>query len=195
MRTRKILAVVTLGFLGLQACQSPEKRVKTDQSETTKTHAPDEAIIPDTLGLNRGANLTIFMNEAALDGMMEIELGKLAVQKASNIHVVRFAKRMVKDHTKIAERLKVLADSKKIALPTVLPKEDLDHIAELQKMPVNEFEKHYMGMMVKGHVKALELFKSATTSGDSPLQNFAIPSLRTIEQHYTLAMDISKHLK
>jgi putative membrane protein len=194
MKTKIILAVVILNFLVLQACQSPEKRVKTEQSET-RAPAPDEAIIPDTLGLNRGANLTIFMNEAALDGMLEIELGKVAAQKATDIHIKRYARRMIKDHTKIAERLKVLADSKKIPLPTVLPKEDLEHIAELQKMPVNEFQKHYMGMMVKGHVKALELFKSATTSGDSPLQNFAIPALRKIEQHYTLAMDISKHLK
>lgn len=194
MKTKKILAVVTVTFLILQACQSPEKRAKKEESQI-KESALNEATIKDTIGLNRGANLTIFMNEAGLAGMMEIELGKLAEQKATNKQVLKYAKRMVKDHTKIAERLKVLADSKKMPLPTVLPQVDLDHIAELQKMPVNEFEKHYMGMMVKDHIKALELFKSATTSGDTPLQNFAISTLRTIEEHYTLAMDINKHLK
>lgn len=194
MKTKKILAVVTVTFLILQACQSPEKRAKKEESQI-KESALNEATIKDTIGLNRGANLTIFMNEAGLAGMMEIELGKLAEQKATNKQVLKYAKRMVKDHTKIAERLKVLADSKKMPLPTVLPQVDLDHIAELQKLPTNEFEKHYMGMMVKDHIKALELFKSATTSGDTPLQNFAISTLRTIEEHYTLAMDINKHLK
>ncbi|WEK20983.1 MAG: DUF4142 domain-containing protein [Candidatus Pedobacter colombiensis] len=194
METKKLLAVAMLSFLIFQACHSPEKRAKNKQSQM-KESALNEATIPDTSDFNRGASLTVFMNEAALAGMMEIELGKLAEQKATNRQIIKYAKRMVKDHTKIAERLKVLADSRKMPLPRVLPQADLDHIAELKKMPVNEFEKHYMGMMVKDHIKALDLFKSATTSGDTPLQNFAISTLRTVEEHYNLATDINNHLK
>lgn len=194
MKRKNLLAVAALTFLMMQACQNANKSTKEMQSAVIDSAIKDE-VIPDTAGFNRGGAMTVFMNEAGLAGMMEIELGKLAEQKATNPKVKKFAKMMVKDHTKIAAKLKVLADGKKMALPTALPKADQDHIAELQKMPVNEFEKHYMEMMVKDHVKALDLFKSATTSGDTPLQNFAIGTLLKLEDHYKAAADLNNRLQ
>jgi len=194
MKRKSLLAVALLTFLMMQACQNANKKTTEMQSAAIDS-AMKEDVVTDTSGINRGANLTIFMNEAALAGIMEIELGKLAEQKATSPKIQDFAKMMVKDHTKIAARLKKLAEDKKTTLPTALPKADQDHIAELQKMPVNEFEKHYMGMMVKDHIKALDLFKSATTSGDTPIQNFAIGTLRTLEWHYKQAIAINDHLK
>lgn len=194
MKRKSLLAAAVLTFLMMQACQNANHKTKEVQSAAIDS-ATREDVITDTSGINRGANLTVFMNEAALAGIMEIELGKLAGQKATNPKIQDYAKMMVKDHTKIAEKLKKLADDKKMILPTVLPQADQDHIAELQKMPVNEFERHYIGMMVKDHIKALDLFKSATTSGDTPLQNFAIGSLRKLEWHYKQAIAIENKLK
>jgi putative membrane protein len=194
MKTKSLLAATLLTFLMMQACQNANHKTTEIQS-TASDSAMKEDVITDTSGINRGANLNVFMNEAALAGMMEIELGKLAGQKATNPKIKDYAKMIVKDHTKIAEKLKKLANDKKITLPTVLPQADLDHIADLQQMPVNEFEKHYMDMMVKDHIKALDLFKSATTSGDTPLQDFAIGTLRKLEWHYKQAIAIESKIK
>lgn len=194
MKRKSLLAVALLTFLLMQACQNASNKTAETQSATIDS-VMKEDVITDTSGINRGAGLTVFMNEAALAGIMETELGKLAEQKATNPKIKKYAKTMVKDHTKIAERLKKLAADKRITLPMALPKADQDHIAELQKMPVNEFEKHYMDMMVKDHIKALDLFKSATTSGDTPLQNFATGTLRILEGHYKQAIAINDHLK
>ena len=194
MKRKSLPAVALLTFLMIQACQNANHKT-TEMQSTAIDSATKELVITDTSGINRGTGLTVFMNDAAIDGMMETELGKLAEQKATNPKIIKYAKMMVKDHTKIHEKLKKIADDKKVALPAALPKADQDHIAELKKMPVNEFEKHYMDMMVKDHIKALDLFKSASTSGDHPIQNFAATSLRVLEGHYKQAIAIKDKLQ
>lgn len=194
MKAKNLLTIGLLSFSMLQACQNANKNTREMQSEvidsTMEAHS-----ITDTMALNRGADMSVFINEAAIGGMKEIELGKLAMEKSTNPKVKDFAKKMVKDHTKIAQKLKTLAEGKKMPLPTTIPQADLNHLAELKNMPANEFDKHYMGMMVKDHVKTLDLYKSATTSGDTPLQNFAISTLRTIEAHYKMATSLNEKLK
>src|SRR5580658_9358421 len=44
-----------------------------------------------------------FARDAAMGSMLEVELGKLAVQKASNDKVKQFGQRMVDDHSKAAD--------------------------------------------------------------------------------------------
>lgn len=194
MKAISLPATIALSFFMLQACQNANKNTREIQSEVIDS-TMEAHTITDTTALNRGAGIADFLNEAALGGMEEIELGKIAIEKSANPGIKDFARQMVKDHTKIAERLKVLADGKKMTLPAALPKADLDHIAEMKNMQANEFDKHYMGMMVKDHVKTLDLFKSATTSGDTPLQNFAISTLRTLESHYKMATSLNDKLK
>ena len=66
----------------------------------------------------RPANDATFTTRAAAAGMAEVELGRLAEQKAENAAVKAFAKKLVIDHTVSNAELKKLADQEKIALPT-----------------------------------------------------------------------------
>ena len=47
-----------------------------------------------------------FVMDAAVGGMAEVELGKLAAEKATNPEVKQFGQRMVDDHTKANDELK-----------------------------------------------------------------------------------------
>lgn len=193
MGTKKILAVTALAFLVLQACQNPSKKTMDTQSKVIDSAIASD-VFTDTSGYSRGADMSIFFKEAALESMMELELGKIAEVKTTNKMVKRFAKKSVKDHTKLMAKLTLLAKNKKIALPAALPQKDIDHIAEVKKLPEPEFNKHYIGMMVKNHLKTLDLFKAAASSGDSPLENFAINTLRSLEAHYKEATNIQNRL-
>jgi putative membrane protein len=64
-----------------------------------------------------------FVKEAAQGGMMEVRLGKLAQEKASDEKVKQFGKRMEQDHSKADDELKKIAADKGIQLSTELDKE------------------------------------------------------------------------
>src|SRR5260370_13863331 len=55
-----------------------------------------------------------FVTEAAVGGLMEVKLGLLAMEHASNAEVKKFAQRMVDDHGKANKDLMGVADKKGI---------------------------------------------------------------------------------
>src|SRR5512142_474299 len=61
---------------------------------------------------------TSFLKEAARGGLLEVELGKLAAEKAGSDKVKEFGKRMEDDHGKANADLKQLAADKAVKLPT-----------------------------------------------------------------------------
>jgi|SRR5215813_11482355 len=65
-----------------------------------------------------------FAKKAAEGGLAEVELGKLATEKASSDDVKKFGQRMVDDHSKANDQLKLLASQKGINLPSDLNPKD-----------------------------------------------------------------------
>ncbi len=62
-----------------------------------------------------------FINDAGPGGVAEVELGRLAVEKAASAEVKQFAQQMIEDHSKAGEKLKTLASQKKVTLsPEIL---------------------------------------------------------------------------
>jgi putative membrane protein len=59
-----------------------------------------------------------FVEEAAMGGKAEVELGALAEKRAANPKVKQFGKRMVTDHSKANAELKRLATKKGVTLPS-----------------------------------------------------------------------------
>src|SRR5213082_3489499 len=65
-----------------------------------------------------------FVKKAAEDGLAEVELGKLATEKASSDEVKKFGQRMVDDHSKANDQLKQLASKLGVNLPSDLEAKD-----------------------------------------------------------------------
>ena len=131
-----------------------------------------------------------FAREAAIGGMAEVELGKLAKQKASSDDVKQFGDRMAADHGKGGEELKQWAQSKKITLPAEL---DAKHKAlrdRLAKLPPEAFDRQYMHEMVMDHQHDVMAFKREASMGkDADLKAWAAKTLPTLEEHLKLAKD------
>ena len=138
-----------------------------------------------------------FIEEAAQGGMAEVELGKLAQQKASIDQVKQFAKRMVDDHQKANDQLKQLASSKGVNVPTDLKAADRREIDKLQKLSGADFDREYMSHMVSDHKKDVKEFEStAKKAKDNDVKNFAATTLPTLQQHLQQAQsaeDAAKH--
>jgi putative membrane protein len=120
--------------------------------------------------------------------MAEIELGKLAQQKAASDQVKQFASRIVDDHSKANEQLKQIASSKGVAIPSDLDRSTRREIEKLQKLSGAKFDREYMELMVSDHKKDVKEFQAeAKSAKDSDIKNFASSTLPTLEQHLDLA--------
>ncbi len=133
-----------------------------------------------------------FVKKAAQGGMAEVELGKLATQKASSEDVKKFGQRMVDDHTKANDQLKQIAANKGVTLPTDLDSKDQALKDRLSKLDGEKFDQAYMKNMVRDHTKDVSEFRKESTSGkDSDLKSFASQTLPTLEDHLKEAKNIA----
>lgn len=134
-----------------------------------------------------------FVMEAAEGGLAEVELGKLAKDKASSDQVKEFAKRMVDDHSKANDELKSIAQSKSITLPSAVNAKDKALNDRLSKLSGEQFDRAYMRHMVQDHRKDVAAFRTESKSGkDADVKAFAAKTLPTLEEHLKQAQDANK---
>jgi putative membrane protein len=125
-----------------------------------------------------------FVADAATGGMMEVELGNLAQQKAKNQRVKDFGKMMVDDHTQANNTLKDIASRKNIAVPATITDDQKKEMDKLSKKSGADFDKAYVDMMVEDHKKDIDAFKKATDKvGDNDIKNFVTNTLPTLQKH------------
>src|SRR3954469_11614734 len=128
-----------------------------------------------------------FVMEAAVGGMAEVELGKLASEKASSDQVKQFGQRMVTDHSKANDELKTLAQSKNIMLPADLDGKHKATRDRLAKMSGDAFDRAYMQEMLEDHRKDVNEFRKESQSGKDPeVKAWAAKTLPTLEEHLTM---------
>src|SRR5947209_17372406 len=133
-----------------------------------------------------------FVRKAAEGGLAEVELGKLAIQKASSDDVKKFGQRMVDDHTKANDQLKQLAQQKGVDLPSQPDAKDKATLDKLQKLSGEQFDKAYMQDMVKDHTKDVAEFQKESKSAKDPdIKNFASQTLPTLQDHLKEAKSIA----
>jgi putative membrane protein len=133
-----------------------------------------------------------FIKEAAQGGIAEVELGQLAVLKASSDDVKKFGQRMVDDHTKANSKLKELAGTKGIQLPQSPDAKQEATKDRLSKLSAEEFDKVYMTDMLKDHKKDVAAFRAESNTGHDPdVKNFAAQMLPTLRDHLKDAQGIA----
>jgi putative membrane protein len=133
-----------------------------------------------------------FMMAAAEGGLMEVELGRLASQKASSTDVKSFGQRMVTDHGQANQRLMQIAAQKNVTLPTALPADKRKEMDKLSGLSGAEFDRMYMSHMLKHHKKDISDFEKASNNGrDSSVKSFAQTTLPTLREHMQIAQTIA----
>ena len=161
------------------AAKSTKKTTTTATTTTAKLSAGD----------------TKFVKEAASGGMEEVELGQLAVSKASDPDVKSFGQKMVDDHSKANDQLKQIASQKGVTLPTGLNNMQKHDKSKLAKLSGGAFDRAYISMMVKDHKKDVADFQKESNHGkDSDVKGFATSTLPTLQDHLKMAQDASSKL-
>jgi putative membrane protein len=134
-----------------------------------------------------------FVMEAAKGGLAEVELGRLATEKAASPQVKQFGQRMVDDHGKANEELKTLAKNKNITVPTELDATAKALRDRLSKLSGEQFDRAYMQAMVRDHRKDVNAFRMESHSGKDPdIKAFASKTLPTLEEHLKQAQEANR---
>ncbi|MDF3019640.1 MAG: hypothetical protein K0Q92_943 [Steroidobacteraceae bacterium] len=128
-----------------------------------------------------------FVQKAALDGMTEVEAGKVALEKSSDPSVRSFAERMVADHGKANKELAAIAKAKGLDVPEALDAEHQAMVDALSAKSGPEFDREYSKHMNMDHSKAVSLFEAASKTADMEIAGFAKRTLPTLKQHRQLA--------
>ncbi len=134
-----------------------------------------------------------FMNDAGPGGVAEVELGRLAVERGANAEIKQFAQQMIEDHSKAGEKLKKLAQQKKVTLsPEILPQAKQTK-EKLAKLSGSEFDQAYVKAMVEMHVKDVTAFEAVAKTGtDADVKAFATATLPTLKHHLEMIRDLAK---
>lgn len=151
------------------------------------------------LAKERGASNSLsqadqeFIKKAAQGGNAEVELGRLAAQKASDPQVKNFAQHIVRDHSKANQKLNAIAKKKGVSVPDSLSEEDTQLKNTLSSLTGAEFDKQYLSAMRDDHQKDIDEFQAESTQGqDADIKSFASQALPTLKRHLAMAQSIAK---
>ena len=133
-----------------------------------------------------------FTEEALRSGQFEIEISRLALQKASSGKVRDFATMMVADHGQANRDLESLARKNGIYAPTTLDPDNQAKLDELRRLDGPAFDKEFQEVQVALHDRAIRSFDEASREcRDEELRNFVIRTLPTLQQHRSYLDDVA----
>ena len=194
---RKILLTAcVLGTALLAQSPSPSPGGGGQSPAATPPTLPDSPAATTAESMPRKVDDKKFVKDSALGGMTEVELGKLAAEKASSDAVKQFGKRMVDDHSKANDQLKQIAGKSNIEVPAALDSKHQTRVDKLAKLSGPEFDKAYLKDQVKDHERDVDDFKSEAQGGsDENVKQFALQTLPTLQEHLTAVKDLKKATK
>ena len=211
MKNKKIIGVIVAANLAVgmsaafakepdQDAQPGSPRTQERQSEAGRDPSspalPTAPALPSTPGAitdPAGADSASFdkekfLKDAAQGGMMEINLGKLGTQKGQDPAVKEFAQKLVTDHSKALDELKMIAEKKGITLPTEMAPKHQKMVDHLSSLSGAEFDKAFALHMVKDHKKDIAAFQKASRNHeDAEVSEFATKTLPTLQEHLRIA--------
>ena len=134
-----------------------------------------------------------FLKKVTNSGMAEVQLAKLAQQKATIDAVKNFAAMLERDHTAVNQQVKTLADQRNVALPATISDDKQKMYTDMDKMTGKAFDKEYISMMVKAHDDGISLFEDTrSNASDMDVKNFADKTLPALKMHLDSAKAIQK---
>lgn len=127
---------------------------------------------------------TKFAMAAAHGGAAEVEMGKIAAEKAKDPDVKAFGQQMVDDHSKANEKLMSVAKDESLTLPSEPNAKQKAMCSRLKALSGAAFDRAYVNSMVKDHTEDVQEFTKESTSGADPkIKDFATETLPVIQGH------------
>jgi putative membrane protein len=126
----------------------------------------------------------VFAMMAAEGGQAEVQLSKLAADRAASPDVKQLAQRLVQDHTKANQELMTLAKGKDISLPKDVDDTHEDVVKLFSALEGGQFDREFLSYQVMHHEKDVAAFSVQAKDGqDAELKAFAAKQLPILQEH------------
>lgn len=176
----------------LLSCNSNDTTETTDATTNTSTDATSSTA-PSTTNVVTDEKSADFLKKVTNLGMAEVQLAKLAQQKATIDAVKNFAAMLERDHTAVNDQVKNLAGQRNVTLPASPSDDKQKMYTDMEKMTGKAFDKEYISMMVKSHNDGISLFEDTkSNASDVDVKNFADKTLPALKMHLDSAKAIQK---
>jgi putative membrane protein len=133
-----------------------------------------------------------FYKKATEGGIFEIDTGNQAAKASNSQQVKDFGSMLVTDHTAANDKLKGIAASKNISLPTTASVGLMAQKAKLDVLTGDAYDKSFINTQIKAHEQTIALFKKEAVNGeDADAKAFATATLPTLRKHLKEARSIA----
>jgi putative membrane protein len=134
-----------------------------------------------------------FLLEVADMRMMDWAQGSLATEKTTSRKYQIYGRRLMKDQDRLMAEIKTLAENKKLSLPVEMSIQKNDELNRMKNFSGESFERRFRRMIIKDHKRDIDFFKkTAESSVDPEIRDFAKRYLPLMEEHLELARDLNK---
>lgn len=190
MSRRGILAFACSAAIAAAACGGADRDAEQEPAVAPQAQAPAPAATGGVLGESPQE----WAQKAIAGNQSEIQLGKLAAEKAQNAQVKQFAQRMVDEHSKALDELKQIASSANIPLAGDgdASEDARDLHDRLANLTGAEFDREYMEAMVDKHENTLEMLEDKAEENQNRPTGTSGPDDRTEAERDRINRELSQ---
>lgn len=174
----KLIAFVVL-VLSVTACSS-----RYDYNEA---HQRNEKSI-ESEELKKDAR---FLVDAKNHSLLLLEISELAAEKGYSSNIQAFAKKIKKDHERLNEQLKQVANNQKIKLPQEMSDRHKLILQDLVNADTREFDRRFIRSAERLYEDTIDLYKNIATAGaNDNIRAFAAKALGVLRDNQQRAEEL-----
>lgn len=106
-----------------------------------------------------GDPATDFVREALSDGLMEVQMADLALERAEHSQVKELAQKIRQDHQAANQQLKELVRTNNWGIPSEMMDKHKEKIERLKQPDPGIFDEQYVEMLIADHQEAIDKFE------------------------------------
>jgi putative membrane protein len=132
-----------------------------------------------------------FVRTATEDGIADVKLGQLAVQKGG-VDIKTLAQKLVDDHTAINKEIATVADSLGVVPAKSMSKSDQAEYEKLNGLSGKDFDTEYLTFITKAHYqKTHDFYLEASVASDPGLAAEVVKAMQTMRAHLGMITQVA----
>lgn len=137
-----------------------------------------------------------FVNEAASEGMMEVQMAEVAISRSESMEIDELAQSIQLDHRSAVNELRSISAAKGWGIPVSVMDDDQRQVEKLRDADAEDFNEKYLDMTISSHKAAIEKFEDCIEKEgyDADVVSWANRTLPILRRHLAKSEQLSATL-